>query len=282
MNAELKSKLEEMGLARVSDQLLALSRMSVRFVTTKSDDKKIPIGVSKVGGQPDLPPHVSYPGWNGEPLAFLAQINLADLGDFNTISELPPSGILSFFYHLSQPWGYDPKHFGGWRILFIEDLKNIERTASPGNLPKEGRYPACTLSFFEQMTFPPHESRMVKALKLTEEETRRYFDLVDEASGNALTNRICGYPDPIQGNMQLECQMASNGIYYGDAKAHLHPRYQELKPGAVDWKLVMQLDSEEKNAQMIWGDYGRIYFWMHQNALKNREFQKAWLTLQCT
>ncbi len=282
MDAGLKRKLEELGLARVSDQLLSLSRTSVRFVTAKSDDANIPIGTSKVGGRPDLPPHATHPEWNGEPLSFLAQINLAALGDFGTSSELPTSGILSFFYHLSQPWGYDPKHFGGWRVLYIADLKNLERSAPPGSLPKDGRYPACTLSFYEQLTFPPYESRMVEDLALTEEETHRYFDLLDEATDKAPTNRISGYPDPLQGNMQLECQMVSNGIYYGDAKAHLHPRYQELKPGAVDWKLLLQLDSEEKNARMIWGDYGRLYYWIHQSALKNREFQKTWLTLQCT
>jgi len=44
------------------------------------------------------------------PLAFLAQINLAEIASTGgTDLALPESGLLSFFYDAeSQPWGFDP------------------------------------------------------------------------------------------------------------------------------------------------------------------------------
>ncbi len=103
MNKEkLKTQLDEAGLARVSDQLLSLAKMSIRFTTTKTADDEIPIGASKVGGYPDLPPNRSFPKWKGIPLAFLAQINLADISIFKSASELPSSGLISFFYSATQ------------------------------------------------------------------------------------------------------------------------------------------------------------------------------------
>ena len=47
-----------------------------------------------------------------------------------------------------------------------------------------------------------------------------------------------------------------------------------------DWRLLLQIDSDE-NCEMMWGDVGRIYFWIKTEDLKNRDFEKVWLILQC-
>jgi len=284
VDSDLKSEFDAAGLSRVSDQLLSLARMSIRFVTTKSDDSEIPIGSSKIGGNPDLPQNSRFPEWNSSPLAFLVQINLEEIAFFRTSSELPPSGLLSFFYHDSQPWGYDPKDEGGWRVVFSEDMTDLHRVSLPDALPEEARFGAGTLSFFEELTLPPREFMVFRDLALTEQEERTYADFLEriEPDTNHLINRILGYPDPIQGDMHLECQMVSHGIYFGDGKGRSRPGYNELRPGAKDWRLLLQLDSEEQNSRMMWGDVGRVYFSMHKDALRNKEFEKAWLVLQCT
>jgi uncharacterized protein YwqG len=281
---ELKTKLDKAGLARVSNQLLSLAKMSIRFTSSKSNDKGIPIGGSKIGGYPDLPFGFSYPKWKNVPLAFLAQINLAEISGFNASSDLPSSGFLSFFYNAAQEtWGFDPKDKGSWQVYYFADLNAIQRIEFPNDLPDEGSYLPCSLSFFEELTLPPWESIVIENLNLTREEMDVYVELPDNilSSRSGLINRILGYPEQIQGDMQIECQMVSNGIYYGDTKVHEHPRYKELKPGSIDWVLLLQLDSEEDNAQMIWGDVGRVYFWIHKKSLANREFDKVWFQLQC-
>ncbi len=131
---------------------------------------------------------------------------------------------------------------------------------------------------------PPYRSSIRKSLEFTPEERKEYINfehLLEKQDQNKMKNRIWGYPDAIQGDMQIECQIVSNGIYYGDAKAREHPRYDELKPESKDWELILQIDSEEENAKMIWGDFGRVYFWIHKTALANLEFEKTWFQLQC-
>jgi uncharacterized protein YwqG len=39
-------------------------------------------------------------------------------------------------------------------------------------------------------------------------------------------------------------------------------------------RLVLQIDSDDSNG-MIWGDYGRLYVWMHADDLAARRFQRA-------
>lgn len=283
---ELKTNLDEAGLEHLSDQLLSLAKMSIRFTTSKANDKEIPIGASKVGGCPDLPPGYIFPKWKDVPLAFLAQINLADISNFSAVSELPLSGILSFFYSATQEtWGFDPKDKGSWQVYYFADLKALQRIEFPNDLPNEGRYLPCLLSFFEELTLPPWESVVIENLSLTREEIDSYVKLPNSMTSsdrNYIRNRILGYPDPIQGDMQLECQLASNGLYCGDSTGYKDPRRKELEPDSVNWQLLFQLDSEEENAHMCWGDVGRVYFWIHHKALSNREFEKSWMILQCT
>ena len=53
----------------------------------------LPIGGSRFGGLPDLPPNLSWPSWKGKKLPFLAQIDLATLPQ----SPLPSEGWLFVF-----------------------------------------------------------------------------------------------------------------------------------------------------------------------------------------
>lgn len=282
---ELKTKLEEVGLSRVSEQLISLAKMSIRFTTEKSSDDVIPVGASKIGGFPDLPNNHPYPKWKNVPLSFLAQINLSDISIFSTASVLPSSGVLSFFYSATQEtWGFDPKDKGSWQIYYFADMTNLQRTEIPNDIPEEGYYSSCSLFFFEELTLLPWESIVFENLYLTKEERDIYIDLLDQiySNGNDLINRILGYPDQIQGDMQLECQLASNGLYCGDGTGYEDPRRKELEPDSVNWQLLFQLDSEEENAGMCWGDVGRVYFWIYQKELINKDFDKTWMILQCT
>ncbi|MBN8657932.1 MAG: DUF1963 domain-containing protein [Anaerolineae bacterium] len=282
---ELKTKLDEIGLAHVSEKIASLAKMSIRFSTSKSTEEEIPVGASKVGGYPDLPNGHLYPTWKNEPLSFLAQINLADISEFDAASALPSSGVLSFFYSaIQETWGFDPKDKGSWQVYYFVNPKDLLRVETPNDLSDEGLYSPCLLSFFEELTIPPWESILIEELGLNREEMDSYIILVEgiTSDGGGLVNRILGYPEQIQNDMQIECQMVSNGIYYGDAKAHTHPRYKELMSGSTDWELLLQLDSEEDNAKMMWGDVGRVYFWIHREALEKREFGKVWFQLQCS
>ncbi len=119
------------------------------------------------------------------------------------------------------------------------------------------------------MTLPPWETVFVEGLNLSEKETESYIDLLVRTSGGGrFIHKLLGYPNPIQGGMQLQCQLAFHGLYTGLGTDFKDPRRDELEKGASDWQLLLQIDSDEKNTGMMWGDVGRLYFWIRKDDLK--------------
>jgi hypothetical protein len=62
----------------------------------------LPLGASRLGGYPDMPPDMDWPSFDGEGLTFLAQVNLAEVradieragaGDWLGARELPLAGV---------------------------------------------------------------------------------------------------------------------------------------------------------------------------------------------
>ena len=47
-----------------------------------------------------------------------------------------------------------------------------------------------------------------------------------------------------------------------------------------DWSLLLQLDSDEK-ALTMWGDAGRLFYWILQKDLTVKDFSNSWMTCQC-
>jgi len=116
---------------------------------------------------------------------------------------------------------------------------------------------------------------------LTDEEADEYCEEAEGRYGDLEMHQVGGYPLPIQqANMDLECQLVANGIYTGNAKGWKNPRIKELEPGAKDWRLLFQLDSDE-DLDFIWGDCGILYFWIREQDARAGNFDDVWMILQC-
>lgn len=89
-----------------------------------------------------------------------------------------------------------------------------------------------------------------------------------------------GHSANVQNDMQLEAQLVTNGLYCGDETGYNDPRAELLEPGADDWVLLLQLDSDD-SADLMWGDMGMLYFWIRQQDLKGHRFDRVWMSLQC-
>ena len=83
---------------------------------------------------------------------------------------------------------------------------------------------------------------------LSRDEQFAYAEALEDRG--AVIHRLLGHPDPVQGDMQLECQLASNGIDCGDAGGYRDPRVPALRPGAADWRLLLQIDSDDAAGMM--------------------------------
>jgi uncharacterized protein YwqG len=277
-SASMKDALATAGLDRLASRLLDLCRPAIRLVPRPAPGDLEP-GATKIGGLPDLRSAGDWPRCNGTRLAFLAQVNLADLKPFEFCSVLPCEGVLQFFYDDAQTtWGFDPNDRGSFAVRYepsAADLRSADGAAT---------FAECDVELREICTLPAWGSPDLDALDFTAEERRRYLLLIDRV-GDALVeggpaHQLLGNAAPIQGDMQLDCQLVSNGLYCGDPSGYRDPRAEALRPGAHAWRLLLQLDSDA-DAGMTWGDLGRVYFWVTEEALRGRDFSSAWMILQC-
>ena len=59
------------------------------------------------------------------------------------------------------------------------------------------------------------------------------------------------------------------------------PRAASPKSGTARWRLLFQVDSEDA-AGMMWGDVGRLYYWIRDSDLRSSNFENCWMVLQCS
>ena len=86
---------------------------------------------------------------------------------------------------------------------------------------------------------------------------------------------------PVQNDMQLECELVSGGLYCGNPSGYEDPRAASLAAGAADWRLLLQIDTDD-DANMMWGDCGMLYWWMRDDDIRNGRWDRAHLILQCS
>jgi uncharacterized protein YwqG len=276
---DFRERLERAGLSYWADQIIALDRPSIRL-RSEPLDGFVPLGTSRLGGDPDLPASASWPEWKGKPLCFVAQIALGELPRVPD-QDLPADGLLAFFYDAEQQvWGFDPADRGGWRVLWSEPHIRLERRPASDGVPANARYRPCQLTPTVELTHASPEEADIERLGMPRDEWFRYAELFDEEDVTPI-HRLLGHPQPVQGGMQLECQLVTNGLYCGDASAYQDPRASTLRPGAVDWRLLLQIDSDDE-AGMMWGDDGRLYYWITAGALARRDWESTWLVLECS
>jgi uncharacterized protein YwqG len=245
----------------------------------KSEERRL----SKIGGLPNLPGVVPWPQWKGKPLAFLCQVDLADLPLEYSFLEFPRTGYLFFFYDQEQStWGFDAKDKDSWRVLYVPDeVRDCPPKEAPERLKKSGIYSEKPVTFSLLQIYPDWQDSRVNSLGLTRRQSDEYITLCSSVFEDGPQHHLFGYPSPVQDNdMDLECQLASHGLYCGDRSGYEDPRARELEPGRSDWTLLLQLDTDDET-RMMWGDGGMLYFWIRKDDLKAGRFEDCWMILQC-
>ena len=144
--------------------------------------------------------------------------------------------------------------------------------------------PTGALTVSEVQTLPAADSQTAAELGLSPLERDIYsqvLEQIEEQAPHAAKHQLLRHASTVQGDMRLECQLVSDGLYCGDASGYESPRARELSSGVARWQLLMQIDSDD-NVEMMWGDCGRLYFWLTDDALRREAFGEAWMILQCS
>lgn len=266
-------------LGRVdAETVVAMARPAVALVHTTETDR-----VSRLGGQPVLAPDAAWPSWDGKPLTLVAVIDLAEVARFELDIPLPTTGMVNVFYEADeqQAWGFDPATAEGWRLVL-----NDGRTAGAGTRDT----PAGVLSFAaipvacrQILTVPDVYEPAVEDRVQRQDDA--LFELVEawdtEQFGDAPRHQIGGWPRLVQNPLQLECQLASNGIYVGDAEPYTDAALADIRAGADQWRLAVQIDTDER-AGWMWGDAGTLYYALTDADMRDERFERTWMVLQCS
>jgi len=283
MEDTLKKLIAEHGLDAHEKKLLEVAQVGLRLI--KQPARPLRVGTSRLGGSPDVPADFAWPERNGQPLSFLAQINCAEAAPYDLERVLPDTGLLYLFYDMEdQPWGFDPADKGGAVVLYMTD-ESFAPVDPPDDLDPDFVLPAIPIGFERFLSIPSPFSKAFVALGLEEADDDAYWNLYDAVrggeDGNAPGHQLLGLPNNIQDDMALECQLVTHGLYCGEPSGYQDPRARELEAGAADWRLLLQIDTDD-DLNLMWGDCGMIYVWIRDPDLRARKFDGAWTILQCT
>jgi uncharacterized protein YwqG len=270
--------IEIHGLKKLRTAIRKLARPAILLVTTKSTEAKIPPGATKIGGRPDLPEECDWPAYrDGRPLAFLAQINLADVAKAGTpIKGLPSSGLLSVFsvWGWTEDGDFDPQtpedgteqrqEEAGWTVVLSTPLRTkLERRKTPRGV---NAFKSAAVQLTPILSLPNHRSEPpLAALGWTDEEYES-FDQMQSDYRSVQMGRWLKYSD----------SQASHHLLGGYAL------FQQAFPEELpDKGLAMFLQiGTDAHAGMAWGDGGELTFYADARVMARGRVQRVWGTCQ--
>jgi hypothetical protein len=226
--------------AGLDDYFERLAQRAVWLLPKRVDERKLELGVTKLGGHPELPAKTPWPRVKGEPLTFLAQIALREVAPHLPKGVLPASGLLSFFV------GNDPNGEIGYlehaRVLYTPARAKLVRREVPEDF-FDTIYQAATVKLHATLSLPSPSNRHVTKL-LKGEKLRRYEEDVFD-SPPALP-QLLGF--------------RSHG-------------YDAEEPASS--QLLLQLTGDDQT-DMQFGDVEYLALFIHEKKLAAREFGKVW------
>lgn len=207
---------------------------------------------------------------------------------------LPTAGLLSFFYAV-EPMFKDKDFFFGdpqtCRVIFTEAgrFNQISRRNMPDNLKESARMRSNRISFETGLSVPAPESSFLESLGLgwngNQEDFEKYWGGFLPGFKNRWEkewhiNRFMGHPDQIQDDMQLSCEIAYRLHTWNDLENS--EKRKQIVNSALKWRMLLQIDSEEDKTGIMWGDVGRIYYWILDDDLAELRFDRVICEMQCT
>lgn len=276
----------------IKEELEKMYRHTIRLDISKRAE--VELGKSHFGGVPDVPSDFVWPEYETStfdddtvklrPLSFIAQFNCAEILPYDKDGLLPKSGLLSFFYEVgSMCWGFDPADKGCAKVYYFEDVKELSPVEFPEELEEDYRFPTFEINASSEHGLPCIEDFMLKHKKVDWDE----FDEVRETLGCKLpdlSSKLLGWPDIIQNNMTQECELVSKGYYTGNGFDEIPKQEVELaKRNSLDnWLLLFQLDIvSDDDFELMFGDCGRLYYYIRKEDLAAKKFDNIWLESQC-
>ena len=253
---ELRALCCDLGREDWTDEATTLARRSVRL--TRGDT-----GRSRLGGSPEVPTPFEWPVWDGEELAFLAQLYLAELPG----NELPRTGMLLVFFALDRaPAGYAPDDAGACRVLYVED-------GPTQRVPRDDCLPEMPVRASEELTLPLDPVSFETGVSDTDtwSELRERLaalqglELEDATADYRAIHRLLGYPDTLVDGMASDAELVSRGIDI------IRDPYPDEPVSGADWRLLLQISNDDELGIAL-GAFERLFVWVRDDDLRAGRF----------
>jgi hypothetical protein len=202
---------------------------------------------SKLGGQPEMPPDLAWPTDAQGPLAFVAQLDLAEVAAAGGPDWLPKAGALFFFFFDDQ---------SDRMTVRFTNLAGDGPAKPPAPLEPEREFGERRVAFVRTMARPT--DRWLGLHPLLRPATEDLYETYEP------DHRVCGYPAEIQ----LECLPAACEGW---------PR--KFDATQTGWRLLLQVDADD-DLGMVWIDSGRIYVLVRETDALMGDFSKTRTFLQ--
>ncbi|AHM61184.1 hypothetical protein D770_14650 [Flammeovirgaceae bacterium 311] len=272
----------------IGDREFMLNSLSptVGIKTARTKDEKLPVGSSKIGGQPDLPPNIDWPRFNNEPLSFCAQYNCLEFNRYDKNYLLPSEGMLYVFVYVDKSWPGFLNTDGSYKIIYTGNHNEIFRRPFPQSYFKESIFETAKIDYFQFYTLPDDENYKLIELRKKYLHFSNYYDnatdIIYNVTGQAADNyhQLLGEDRSVQSSVVWEFAAKALNIRTSEdyeTKKHL---IDELKK---DYIMLLQLDSGDKNTSLAkFGGSSVMYFGIKPEDLKQKRFDQTILAFQGT
>ncbi|WP_370408194.1 DUF1963 domain-containing protein, partial [Tenacibaculum dicentrarchi] len=267
-------------------EILDLIKPTIGIKTKSKDDNEIGIGVSKIGGNPDLPLDFKWPKFENEYLTFCAQYNLSELSKYDLQNKLPKNGMLYAFVFIDQDYPGFMNKESSYKLIYLEKTENIERIEFPKEYFLEGKFKSAKIEYFEYYTLPYNGNYKIKKYEEKYDDFGYFYETVTEFIDN-LTNQktdnyhqILGEDRSVQSNVvsdfaakELEIETIED---YESKKA-------EINEISKKYRILLQLDCLDRNSDLSkFGGNMVMYFGIEPKNLKKKKIENVILAFQGT
>ncbi|HEY4241816.1 MAG TPA: YwqG family protein [Kofleriaceae bacterium] len=218
--------------------------------------EQLPLGASRFGGIPDLPPGAAWPMREDVPMEFVAQLRLVDVAPLDPLGRLPARGSLLFFYNSQWVCSDADRNGACCAVLFHDGPDDTLVRTPPPRIQFQGEYdrePRTTprVHGMESLAFTATESAPASVSPWAPEGSEAGWQ--DFAADHAEEWRDGEYDHHALGFVQAQDY----------ANAHVH---------GTDDQLLLQVDSD---LSFEWGDCDRLYFLLTKEQLAARAFDQV-------
>ena len=275
-NLEISDKVE----------IIELIKPTIGIRTKSLNDNQIGIGVSKIGGKPDLPTDFKWPKFKNEYLTFCAQYNLSELSKFDLEHDLPKNGILYAFVYIDKDWPGFLNKESSFKLIYVEDTQDIERLDFPKEYFSEGKFKSAKIEYFEYFTLPDNTNYRIKKYSGKYDDFDHFYEstieFIDSLTSQETDNyhQILGEDRSVQSSVVFD--FAAKKLQIKTIEDYQTQKSQ-IDKVSKDYKILLQLDCDDGNSDLSkFGESMVIYFGIEPENLKKKDFEKAVMAFQGT